>query len=183
MIVAIASALLVAQAGAAPAGQSQVVPPAWLRKPTVDDLMRVYPRDALRHNVWGAAVVSCQVTEKGELSGCQVLQESPPNEGFGEAALKLMPRFLMRPPTRSGIPVGGGTVTVPIRFHFSRSPQKPPPPRTSPPCPRFLRLERRPAARTSIPVNGACRERQAEFVLGVEATAQGASPWLRAAIA
>jgi periplasmic protein TonB len=121
MIVAIASALLIAQAGAAsaPAGQTQDVPPNWLRKPTVDDLMRVYPRDALRHRIEGRAVVSCRVTEKGELADCKALQETPPNEGFGEAALKLTPRFLMRLPTRHGIPVAGGTVTVPIRFRFS----------------------------------------------------------------
>lgn len=122
MILAIASTLLIAQASTAPAsgGQPQVVTPDWLRKPTVDELTRVYPRDALRHNVSGRAVFSCQVTEKGELTDCKVLQETPPNEGFGEAALKLAPSFLMRPPTRGGIPVGGATVVVPIQFGFSR---------------------------------------------------------------
>ncbi|HEY2047974.1 MAG TPA: energy transducer TonB [Caulobacteraceae bacterium] len=121
MIVAIVSALLIAQAGAAPApaGHTQGVTPDWLRKPTGDDLARVYPRDALRHRINGFAVISCGVTEKGELTDCKVLQETLPIDGFGEAALKLMPLFAMSPVTPDGKPVGGATVTVPIRFRLS----------------------------------------------------------------
>jgi protein TonB len=118
MIAGVLLALLIAQANASPA-QAQIVPPDWLRKPTEDDMLRVYPRDALRHRVEGHAVFQCDVTERGELADCFVLRETPANQGFGEAALKLTPLFLMRPPTRGGIPVGGAHVTVPISFRFT----------------------------------------------------------------
>jgi periplasmic protein TonB len=122
VIVTLMSAVLIAQTGAAPGpgGRLQDVRPNWLRKATREDVWRVYPRDARRHGVEGVALVSCQVTEKGELADCAVLLETPSNEGFGEAALKLMRLFAMRPATSAGTPVGGSAVTLPIQFRMPR---------------------------------------------------------------
>jgi protein TonB len=122
MILAMASALVIAQADPVPPASAaqQEVPPRWLHKATGEDVRRVYPPDALQRGVEGIVMVSCQVTEKGEMAECRVEQEAPAGEGFGDAALKLMPRFLMRPPTRDGVPVAGATVRLPIQFRLPR---------------------------------------------------------------
>jgi protein TonB len=94
--------------------------PDWRRRATGEDLMRVYPRSAARRGVEGIVMVVCQVTNDGEMDACAVEQEAPPDEGFGEAALKLMPKFLMRPKTKDGSPVGGGAARIPIQFRLPR---------------------------------------------------------------
>jgi hypothetical protein len=45
-----------------------------------------------------------------------MIAESPSGLGFGEAALTLTRYFAMRPKTVNGIPVGGATVVIPMRF-------------------------------------------------------------------
>jgi protein TonB len=122
MILAMASALVIAQADATPSASAAAreLPPQWLRKATGEDVGHIYPPDALRRSVEGIVMVTCQVTEKGEMADCNVEQEAPADEGFGDAALKLMPLFRMRPPTRDGVPVAGATVRLPIQFRLPR---------------------------------------------------------------
>jgi protein TonB len=93
--------------------------PEW-RRATGDDVARVYPSSARRRGVQGIAMIACRVTAEGEMADCQVEQEAPEGEGFGEAALKLMPRFRMRPQTADGAPVAGGLVRLPIQFRRSQ---------------------------------------------------------------
>jgi TonB family protein len=99
---------------------SIITVPDWIRKPTFADLVRVYPAGALRREIDGMAMTSCKVAVGGTLTDCQVLEEAPAGVGFGKAALELMPKFLMRPMTRDGQPVEGGTVRIPIRFSTPR---------------------------------------------------------------
>lgn len=79
-----------------------------------NDIMRVYPRDALRRGVAGFALVRCDVTAQGDMADCAVEQEAPAASGFGEAALRLMPRFKMK--SRNGASLEGGVVQIPIHF-------------------------------------------------------------------
>jgi len=52
----------------------------------------------------------------GSLQGCSVASEEPDSMGFGDAAMKLSKLFKMRPMSKDGQPVDGGTVRIPIRF-------------------------------------------------------------------
>lgn len=90
-------------------------PPDWLRKPTREDLMAVYPTEALRLAKSGRATITCVVSRQGALFDCDVMSEDPPGEHFGVAALALTPQFLMKPATLKGEPVLS-VVNIPITF-------------------------------------------------------------------
>jgi len=91
-------------------------PPDWLRKPSPNDLIALWPRDALARGINGRAVIHCKVSEQGALFDCTVVEESPAGAGFGQAGLALTPQFLMRPGIKDGKPVPGGEVTIPLNF-------------------------------------------------------------------
>ncbi|HEV2531085.1 TonB family protein [Phenylobacterium sp.] len=98
------AALAIALAGLGSA-QAQTSNADWLRKPTRDQLLSVWPPAALKRQVKGSATVSCTVTVQGALRDCKVTEESPPGMGFGSAALALTPQFLMRPALKNGVAV------------------------------------------------------------------------------
>jgi hypothetical protein len=93
-------------------------PADWLHKPTANDLLRVYPTEALRRGIAGQAVISCLASAQGVLFDCYVQRESPPGVGFGAAGIALTPQFLMRPATRDGKPVVS-EVRIPINWERS----------------------------------------------------------------
>lgn len=90
--------------------------PDWLRKPSQNDLLAVYPPEAMRRGRSGKGTIACEVTVQGRLRDCRVQSESPPGEGFGTAALALAPQFIMKPAMKDGQPVAGGAVRIPITF-------------------------------------------------------------------
>lgn len=90
--------------------------PDWVRRPSGEDLMKVYPKAALQENLAGRVVLNCEVAVSGKLEACSALSEDPPDAGFGEAALKIGALFRMRPQTRDGVPVGGAKVRIPLNF-------------------------------------------------------------------
>lgn len=90
--------------------------PDWLERPTAAQFTRYYPDRAARRGVQGRAEIACRVTAGGRLEACAVASERPDGEGFGAAAVKMSRHFKMRPMTRDGVPVAGGTIRIPIRF-------------------------------------------------------------------
>ena len=66
--------------------------------------------------VSGSATINCVVNARGTLDNCSIASETPADMGFGDAAMKLSKLFKMRPQTKDGQPVDGGTVRIPLRF-------------------------------------------------------------------
>ncbi|THD77354.1 MAG: hypothetical protein E7812_15580 [Phenylobacterium sp.] len=87
----------------------------WLRKPTAQDLLAVFPREAYAKGRSGAATIECVVGLQGALFDCFVVSEEHPEDHFGAAALALTPQFLMRPASRGGKPVLS-LVRIPVAF-------------------------------------------------------------------
>jgi TonB family protein len=126
---AAASAGLLAGSGAALAGPNPmtiITNPDWLVKPSGESIARHYPGVPAVLHLSGYATISCKVTPAGALADCAVVSEGPKDLGFGKAALDMSVEFRMRPPTRNGQPVDGGTVRIPIRFELPKA--EPPPP-------------------------------------------------------
>lgn len=103
-------------AAAAPKDPPTPVGPAWLRVPDPTEISQYYPASAAMRGVAGRAVLSCTVNAAGLLFDCTAVEESPPGEGFGEAAVRMSRLFRMRPTTKDGQSVDGGKIRIPLQF-------------------------------------------------------------------
>ncbi len=116
LAVAAATGLLVPLGGALAREQPVVVtteddPACWTAKPTGADIERCFPSTG---RAKGGAIVRCKVDVQGPLTGCEVIDEYPLHEGFGDASLNLMPKFRMTRTTKSGRSTEGLSVNVPV---------------------------------------------------------------------
>jgi TonB family protein len=125
---------------------SVVTNPDWLRRPTGEDIARVYPRGAQKQELNGRATLTCAVDADGMLQSCAVSDEDPVGEGFGAAVLALSSQFKLSPQTRDGQSVAGGTIKIPMRFVLPGDFRSPP-----------IRVRSGPFAGTSVDVD--CRFR------------------------
>jgi TonB family protein len=102
-----------AQPAANTAHKPVVTEPEWTRLPTGQEMAAYYPRGVTTS---GLVRLECVVNADGGLEGCVAESESPPDQGFGKAAVAMSRLFRMKPETRDGQPVGGAMVTIPLRF-------------------------------------------------------------------
>jgi len=109
-------------AASAAGGKLEIINPKWAHKPSVDDIVKNYPDDALRRGHSGRAVVECTMDAKGYLHDCTVLAEVPKSEGFGKATLRITNLMQV-----SGA-VAGAKVKVPVQFLQINN--LPPPPKS-----------------------------------------------------
>jgi TonB family protein len=112
MTAATSAAVLALSAGSALAQDQE---PNWLKRPSAQDLMSVWPTAAMKTGRGGKAVIACTVTIQGALRDCRVVSESPVGAGFGPAGVTLSAQLLMKPATHNGQPVEG-TVRIPITW-------------------------------------------------------------------
>lgn len=89
--------------------------PSWSRQPNADQMMRAYPSRALDAGRSGSAVLSCLVQANGNVTGCNVMSETPAGEGFGRAAQQLSRHFRINPRTVDGT-AEGSRVSINLRF-------------------------------------------------------------------
>jgi protein TonB len=100
----------------APQAPPVITNPDWLDRPSGAEISRYYPDRAARLGVEGRALINCRVSAQGRLEACVVAHESPADQDFGQAAMQMSRHFKMRPMTRDGVAVAGGTISIPIRF-------------------------------------------------------------------
>ncbi len=89
--------------------------PDWLSKPDYDQMMAVYPRQALKRGISGVAVVKCIIQTSGLTRACSVVKEDHSGLGFGPAAVVLSRAFLFKPAVKGGQPVEA-EISVPVNF-------------------------------------------------------------------
>ena len=102
------------------AEEGYVIRPNWLRRPSANDMRRLYPRT--QRGVEAFVSLDCIVDEQGQLSTCEVVKETPAGMGFGESTIKLSKLFKMRLTDADGAPVAGRKQHLPVRWYagFSR---------------------------------------------------------------
>jgi len=93
---------------------SLIQSPRWLRRPSGEDIARLYPRVAVANELSGKATMVCRILANGRLADCNVVEEAPAGAGFGQAAVRLAPYFQMTTTTADGKSVEGGTVRIPL---------------------------------------------------------------------
>ena len=93
--------------------------PDWRRRPSLEEVARVYPAPALAARQGGLARLACVADAAGLLRDCYVAGEDPAGYGFGEAALRLQSIYAMRPMLPDGRSVTGGRLRIPIQFPYA----------------------------------------------------------------
>ena len=96
-------------------------PPAWLKKPTPEEIHAAWPRKALNDGRGGKAMLDCRVNIHGVTEDCRITSESPVGEGFGVAALLMTPQLLFKPATLAGAPIPS-RVQFPVNFENESGP-------------------------------------------------------------
>lgn len=97
--------------------------PAWAVIPTDAQFSEVFA--PLKFTGTARTTLSCIVQPGGYLNDCRVASESPAGSGIGAAALKLSSAFRLSTWTASGLPVVGGSVSVPVRYDVPEPPKLP----------------------------------------------------------
>ena len=95
----------------------------WSQVQTAADFARFYPKAAADRSISGRAILDCDTTADGTLTGCRTVEETPVGYGFGDAAVKLSGLFRMKPldaPDR-----GARRAVVPVIFGFAGQPLPP----------------------------------------------------------
>lgn len=114
---ALAASLL---AGMASAQAPRITRPEWASRPNGDQLYGALSHSARNDDIAGWTVLKCFVDEKGRLRDCRVIAEGPANYDFGKSGLKLMTFFRLKPATKDGVAIPGGTILIPIAFASSK---------------------------------------------------------------
>jgi TonB family protein len=132
LVTAVLAGMTAAAAGAAWAADPappEVIKPVWVQRPTLKQIVRAYPRDALNHGAAGTAVIGCRVADDGTLQTCAIEEQKPARYHFGDAGLKLASDFRMKARDEDGRRTAGVSVLIPIQFRLADDEHLDAPPR------------------------------------------------------
>ena len=99
--------------------------PKWLRRPSGEDVDKVYPPHEKREHKSGRTVMDCAIADNGTLESCSIIEDKRPGMGFDKAALSLAKLFKTPPladqPAFNGLPecirkLGAPHVVIPMDF-------------------------------------------------------------------
>ena len=107
-------------APAPPPAPMFIVQPDWEAQPQGQDVMRLFPADAVKTGTSGQAVVQCGVLADGHLDHCVVVAEQPQGMGFGEASVAMASLFKMKPTLDDGASVDGAQVLIPLNWSLGK---------------------------------------------------------------
>ena len=99
-----------------PRPQTTVRYPIWSSVPGAEDAAKVYPRQAVDAGVGGRTTMQCAIANDLTLTDCSLVSEAPAGEGFGSAALQLVPEFSVKASDIDGAPVAGRKVFVSLSW-------------------------------------------------------------------
>lgn len=124
VLATLAAALCVSETAAAEerrvtVEEGYVIHPRWLRRPAVEDLQRLYPRE--QRGVEGFVIADCLIDERGTFSTCEIVEERPAGKGFGESTIRLSKLFKMTLTDADGAPVAGRKLHLPVRWYAGYS--------------------------------------------------------------
>lgn len=96
----------------------------WSSMPTSEDVVAIYPDAAREAGFKGDVEVDlrCYIDKDFGIDGCSVARESPAGYGFGEATLKLTPKFKLDAKVTRGEALVGYRMIIPVRFKSSPTP-------------------------------------------------------------
>jgi protein TonB len=107
-------------ATAATTAEDMVVHPFWTRRPSADDLRRLYPKQV--RGITADVVLSCLIDGRGTFQTCEVVEETPAGLGFGESTIRLARIFRMKPVDADGALVAGRRLRLPVRWYAGLRP-------------------------------------------------------------
>lgn len=84
---------------------SEIVPAAYTRLPTEEEMSEVYPEFANAHQIGGQVQLRCIARVDTRLDECVVISAAPDGLGFGPAALRLTPLIRTSPLQVDGVGV------------------------------------------------------------------------------
>lgn len=116
-IVMVVACALAGNASAQSLDQSSPVK-QWVKTPSANLDPDSWPERALRLEKGGNVVLKCTHNEKGVLSACVVLEQSPRDLPFGAAALRMSRVFKLKPTLSDGSPLQPGEITFPVPFRI-----------------------------------------------------------------
>lgn len=93
----------------------------WAESPSGADFERYYPKAAADQGLAGRSILDCDVDDAGSLTGCRVVEETPPGYGFADAALMLARHFRMNLKSVDPSDPRRRRSVVPVTFGFSGS--------------------------------------------------------------
>lgn len=90
--------------------------PQWASMPNAAVIRRLYPLEAAAAETSGVAHVACVARWDGTLEDCQLLSETPPDLGFGEATLRAARHHRLQAAPQQGADPRRGLVHLSIRW-------------------------------------------------------------------